>query len=243
MTFDYDTYAKRYDTEKDFDRYLLEFKCRELLAHKESLGDTLELGCANGNMTERIFPHLTSIDVVDSSADYTTYTEEKIKRAYGEESSKARYHTMFFDDFEPGKQYDTILLVGVLPALDDQVSFLKRIGAWLKDGGVIYITSHNGNSLHRRLGKIMGLVKDETELSHRDKQLFNHHKVYTHATLRNDVEQSGLSVKKQTGIFLKQFPNDRMLELSEEMVEALYTVSPQIDPELLAEIILFAGKK
>ena len=243
MTFNYDAYAQKYDNEKDFDRYLLEYKFRSLKNFKENLGVTLELGCANGLMTERVLPLVTSLDVVDASEDYLIYVEEKMKRVVGERAVKARYHHSFFEKFVPEVKYDTILLAGVLPALSDQVGFLRQIAEWLAPGGFIFITSHNGQSLHRRIGKIMGLVKEETELSKRDTELFNHHKVYTHESMRQDVMDAGLVVLQQEGVFLKPFPNDKMAELSEAMIEAFYEVGKTMDATFLAEITLCAGHK
>ena len=89
----------------------------------------------------------------------------------------------------------------------------------------------------------MGLVKEETELSLRDTELFNHHRVYTHDTLRTDVTDADLVVLHQEGVFLKPFPNDKMAELPEAMIEAFYEVGKTMDATFLAEITLCAGHK
>ncbi len=243
MTFDYESYAARYDNEKDFDRYLLKYKCNELWKYRENLGDTLELGCATGLMTEWVFPNTASLDVVDASEEQVLFTAERIRRAFPEEYTRASFHHSFFENFKPSKKYDTILLAGVLPALKDPIAFLKTISSWLTPGGFIFITSHNGLSLHRRVGKAMEIVKDATELSARDREMFNHQLVYTFDTLRADVEASGLEVAHHAGVFLKPFPNAKMLELSEDMIEGFYKVGFEVDPRLCAETVICAVKK
>ncbi len=241
MSFDYETYAARYDNEKDFDRYLLRYKCNELFAFKDQLGTTLELGCAHGLMTEWVAPHTTSLDVVDASEEQIQFVEERMKRAYPDRFASMSFNHSFFEDFKPARTYDTILLAGVLPALKDPKGFLRTIRDWLAPSGFVFITSHNGLSLHRRLGKEMGLIKNPTELSERDTQLFNHQLVYTFDTLRNEVEASGLKVLHHAGVFLKPFPNSQMLELSDEVVEGLYRVGKELDPRLLCETIICAS--
>lgn len=240
--FDYKQYALNYNNEKDFDRYLLLYKFQAFLDFRPNGGVTLELGCANGLMTDLVFPRVSSLDVVDASEEYLAFVEEKMKKKFKEKASSISYMRSFFEDFKPNKKYDTILLAGVLPALSEPQKFLKQCAGWLKPKGVIFITSHNALSLHRRIGKIMGNIKDEHELSERDIKLFNHHKVYDKALLKEEIEGAGLKVVKDGAVFLKPLPNSKMEDLSPELIHAFYEVGKQIDPSLLAELYAFAQK-
>jgi len=240
--FNYKKYAKNYNNEKDFDRYLLDFKFKMLQEWSQNLGDCLELGCAMGIMTEKLLPLCRSLDVVDASADYLKIVQQKITDRFPDRRSEVSFHNCFFQNYRPEKLYDSIVLAGVLPALDEPDNFLRLAGGWLKETGFIFITSHNAFSLHRRIGKIMGLVGDEHELSERDRLLFNHKKVYDLAGLEDDIKKSGLVIKKIGGVFLKPFPNDEMLKLSQECINAFFEVSRQLDPALAAELYAIAAK-
>lgn len=240
--FDYQKYAQNYDNRKDFDRYLLDFKFAMLREWKENLGDCLELGCATGLMTNMLLPFCQRLDIVDASKEYIELVKKKLAEAYPERQQDINFYNCFFEEHKPEKKYDAIMVAGVLPAIDKPEDFLRHISEWLKEDGFIFITSHNAFSLHRRLGKIMGLIKDERELSERDKKLFNHKKVYDLETLSGDVKKAGLRILKSGGVFLKPFPNEKMAELDEKYINAFFEISKQIDPNLLAELYLFAGK-
>jgi len=240
--FDYQKYAQNYDNRKDFDRYLLDFKFAMLREWKKDLGDCLELGCATGLMTEMLLPFCRKLDIVDASKEYIELVRRKLKGAYPERAPDINFYNCFFEEYKPQKRYDVIILAGVLPAIDNPEQFLRHISGWFKEGGFVFITSHNAYSLHRRLGKIMGLIKDEHELSERDKKLFNHKKVYDLESLTGDVRKAGLRILKSGGVFLKPFPNAKMMEFDEKYINAFFEISKQVDPNLLAELYIFAGK-
>ncbi len=240
--FNYQKYAQNYDNRKDFDRYLLDFKFAVLREWKRDLGDCLELGCATGLMTELLLPLCRKLDVVDASKEYIESVKGKLADVYPEKMSNINFYNCFFEEYRPQKKYDAIMLAGVLPAIDKPQKFLELISEWLKESGFIFITSHNAYSLHRRVGKIMSLIKDEHELSERDKKLFNHKKVYDMESLVSDVKKAGLKVLKSGGVFLKPFPNAKMMELDEKYIHAFFEISKQVDPNLLAELYVFAGK-
>ena len=50
------------------------------------------------------------------------------------------------------------------------------------------------------------------------------------------MEAAGLTVVEETGFFLKSLPNSMMLEHSHELIRAMNEISPELPPELLANI-------
>jgi SAM-dependent methyltransferase len=240
--FDFENYAQRYNLSEDFDLFLLYYKFKVLAENRPNFGDTLELGCGEGYMTEMIVPNCLSLDIVDATKDFLDITRKKIEKLYPDKAKNIGYYHSLYENFSPKKNYDTIIFVGSIAVLDDVPQFLKRLGRALKPEGVIYITTCNALSLHRRLGKIMGSVKNEYELSERDIKLFNNKRVYVLSSLRKDIEKAGLKDVKSGAIYLKPFPHSEMQKLKKEYLDAFYEVSKQIDPNLLAEIYIFAGK-
>lgn len=239
---DFQGYAKRYNNKKDFDRHLLHYKFLTLQEYRPKLGSTLELGCAMGLMTERIFPIARTLDVVDGSDVYVKHVRLSIGRKFPKRKNSIRFFTSLFERYEPDRRYDTIVLSGVLPALSNPITFLRRIAGWLKPRGVIFITSHNAYSLHRRVGRAMGLIKDVHALSERDIKLFGHRKVYDLDSLSRDVKRSGLRILARGGVYLKPFPNRQMERLTNDMIRAFYEVGKDVDPALSAELYLLARK-
>ncbi len=239
---DFQGYARRYNNIKDFDRHLLYYKFLALKEHREKLGNVLELGCAMGLMTELILPISRTLDVVDASDEYVRHVKRSIARKFPKRKSDVRFFTSLFERYEPDRNYDTIILSGVLPALPNPPKFLRRVAQWLKRGGALYITSHNAYSLHRRVGHAMGLVKNVHALSERDIKLFGHRKVYDLDSLSRDVERSGLRVSARGGVYLKPLPNRQMERLTNGMIRAFYEVGKDVDPALCAELYVFARK-
>jgi hypothetical protein len=58
--------------------------------------------------------------------------------------------------------------------------------------------------------------------------------------LREDVAAAGLCVTGEIGWFLKTLPNAMMLDFDESLLRALYDVSDELSPRLLANIAVVA---
>ena len=80
-------------------------------------GSVLELGPAEGIMTDELYPSFPDYTVVDG-ADFFV---EDLKRRY----PKIEGHACLFEDFHPTRQYDTILLGHVLEHVENPVDILK----------------------------------------------------------------------------------------------------------------------
>ena len=89
----------------------------------------------------------------------------------------------------------------------------------------------------------MGLIRDEHVLSERDITLFGHRKVYDSKLLKKDIAKAGLRTVSSGGVFLKPLPNSAMEKLDDKLIEGFYRIGKKLDPDLLAELYAFAGKK
>ncbi|HIG44842.1 MAG TPA: class I SAM-dependent methyltransferase [Gammaproteobacteria bacterium] len=140
-----------------------------------------------------------------------------------------------FETYQPDQRYDCVLALHVLEHVDDPVELFSRMASWLSENGSIVVIAPNSNSLHRQLAVKMGLAEELDTLSPRD-LVVGHQRVYSHETLRCDVEAAGLKVVEETGFFLKALPNSMMLDYDARLIQALNEISPALPPELLANI-------
>ena len=69
----------------------------------------------------------------------------------------------------------------------------------------------NANSVTRRLGVMMGLLKNIYHMTEREIVECGHKRVYTMDTLVAEIENAGLYVDSTYGVLYKPLPND-MLE-------------------------------
>lgn len=180
----------------------------------------LEMGCGNGTWTRILLTKVAQLEVVDASAALL----QQLTREHGD---CVTCHESLFEEFSPVRRYQTVLLAGTLHHVQDPVAVLKRIEGWLTPSGQVLIVVPNAHSLHRRLGKKMGLIQDLTEISPLGKKQ-GHRRVYAPDTLRRDVMASGLEGVAEEGLFLKCLPNDAMEGLADEVLRGLLALALEL---------------
>ncbi len=149
-----DKYAKKYNSMADFDRYLIDFRFRCLKDLGKELGEVLELGCANGLMSKKMLELTTSLDIVEGSGYYISET----KKYLGDAVRDVRFFNDLFEDYRPDKKYDTVVLSSILHEVAEPQKLLLKAKEWMKEDSLIYINVPNAQSLHRRVGRILGLL-------------------------------------------------------------------------------------
>ncbi len=228
-----DQISATYNSEVDFDRYLIEFNFDVLKDHLSGSA-ILEMGCASGVMTRLLLNKVARLDVVDGSQKYI----DQLKPELGD---RVNFELALFEDYQTIKKYSDILLARALEHIDDPVALLRKMSSWLfvDRPSAIHIVVPNADSLHRRIGVAMGMIPSVTALSERDHK-YGHKRVYTRALLEEHVRAAGLSVEFVTGIYLKPLSNAQMEKWPRELVEAFYKVGPQFS-DACAEIYLKCG--
>jgi 2-polyprenyl-3-methyl-5-hydroxy-6-metoxy-1,4-benzoquinol methylase len=225
--------SQRYDSSKDFDYHLIRYNFRFMQSRLQG-PRILEMGCANGVMTDLLSSHFPTLDVVDGSQNYLNYVTARLQNR-----DNVRYFLSLFEEFNPTTRYQSIVMARALEHLTDAVGLLGRAARWLDTGGKIHIIVPNARSLHRRLGVAMGMIPSCKALNERDRRV-GHKRVYDFETIRRDVELAGLVVHELTGIFLKPLSNVQMESWQPELLNALYEVGKEM-PELCAEIYVSCG--
>lgn len=230
-----DKISEIYDSEKDFDRHLIEYGFKVISKHLAG-PKILELGCADGVMTKMLRESCDSLDVVDGSKKYI----DKLKERFGD---KIRCFVSLFEDFQAPTVYNSIVMARVLEHVDDPVVLLKKVSGCLsqKEGSYLHIIVPNAFSLHRRIGVKMRLIDSCAEMSERDKK-FGHKRVYDLQSLKKDIEEAGLEMVHHQGIFLKPLSNAQMESWDKKLLDAFFEIGKEL-PEYCAEIYVKCAKR
>lgn len=194
-------------------------------------GNILELGPAEGVMTERFVRAGRDLTVVEGAKKFC----DDLAQRY----PSIKIHHSMFEDFNTDQKFDNIVLGHVLEHVDNPVKVLKHVKKFLKKNGVILAAVPNANSIHRQAAVEMGLLKKTNSLNELDIH-HGHQRVYSVPELRKDFEKAGLKVKKISGYWLKPISNKQIDETwTPEMIDAFMKLGERY-PEIAAEILIVA---
>lgn len=195
----------------------------------------LDLGVGHGIMINLLSEHFKDYSVIDADQDII----EMYKRNYPK--SNANIIKAFFEDFQSTEKYDLIFMNNILEHVDDPVLILKKYAQYLIEDGSIIINVPNAECMHRRLGVFMGVLDDIKKFSEID-IAYGHKRYYTIETIKSDIEESGLRVKKTEGVYLKPFTTKQIdsLSLSNDVYDALFNLGvfyPELSNSLFVQCI------
>lgn len=216
----------------NFDRILIFYRYKTIRDYfKKGIG--LEMGSGDGVMTAMLKNDFEELDIVEGSSKLLDMIPNY---------QNVRKFCSLFEDFEPPRQYDTIIMEHILEHLEKPVDVLAKTKGWLKSQGVVIIGVPNAKSFHRLAAVKMGLLESEYQLNERDKAL-GHYRVYDWHSLKKDVESAGYKIQRQGGVFFKPLSNKQIEETwSPEMIEGFYQLGKDFQ-ENAAEIFVVAALK
>lgn len=173
-----------------------------LIIEKYCKGQSLlDLGCGEGLITSKLRGNFKKIVGVDGTKSQIMIAKKKYP--------DIEFINSAIEDFDTNHKFDCILLISILEHVEEPFSILRLAKKWVKKGGQIHIQVPNGYSLNRRLGKIMGILENETQLHKHDKDL-GHRRMFDMKSLLKLVNSSKLKIIKSGGIFLKIHSNRQM---------------------------------
>lgn len=192
----------------------------------------LEMGCSTGIMTRRLAEAFSDLTVVEGSEEYVAH----VRSVVGDHVS---FFVSLFEEYEPGRRFDDIIMANILEHVEDPVSILRRAGGWLQPKGRIHVLVPNGESLHRKVGCAMGALKHSGDFTENDRKI-GHRRVYTADTLEDDIRLAGLQARSKEGIFLKPFSHGQMDAFDSRVYDALYEVGKEL-PRYCSTIYMVCG--
>lgn len=195
----------------------------------------LELGSADGIMTQRLCGEFEELTVIDGSQQFLDQLVLNVK------ASNIKVVCSLFEEYETEVKYDTIFMTHILEHLDDPTLVLEKAKNWLSESGRIIIAVPNANSLHRLIGVKMGMLQTPQSLNDQDIKL-GHRRVYTPDLLKAHVTAAGLNVIHLGGQMIKPLSNRQIeSQWSDELIKAFFDLGDDM-PEYCSEIFMVAGK-
>jgi 2-polyprenyl-3-methyl-5-hydroxy-6-metoxy-1,4-benzoquinol methylase len=205
----------------------------EIFARHFRGGTCLELGPAEGVMTELLSEQFESLTLVDGAEQFCAELRERYP--------DAEVVCSLFEDYDPGRQFDSIVLGRVLEHVADPPAVLASAREWLSPEGQLFAAVPNARSLHRQAAVLMGLLENEHELNEADLH-HGHRRVYNPESFRHDVLSAGLKVKVFGGYWLKPLSNTQIEEtFTPEMIHAFMALGERY-PDVAAEIYVVATR-
>lgn len=194
-------------------------------------GSVLELGPAEGLMTEKLYLYTEDLTIVDGSKIFCNRLKIKFP--------KSKVENVLFEEFSPTRKFDNIILGHVLEHVEDPVSLLRKCKDWLTSSGKIMAAVPNSQSIHRQAAVIMGLLEKEDAMSELDIH-HGHRRVYCPSTFKSDFRNAGLDILQYGGFWLKPVSNSQIEESwSESMLNAFLSLGEKY-PDIAAEIYIVA---
>lgn len=210
---------------------MVEYSYRVFARHMRN-GATLELGPAEGVMTDRLARRAGHLTVVEGSA---TFCNQLRNRHPGITVVNA-----LFENFEPKRKFDNILLGHVLEHVEDANQILERCRSWLNKGGVLLAAVPNSRSLHRQAAVLMGLLPYESAMNEADRQ-HGHRRVFDPESFRRCFNKARFSVEMFGGYWLKPVSNAQIAtDWTPAMIQAFMQLGERY-PDIAAEIYVVAA--
>jgi len=197
--------------------------------YAKKTGSVLELGPAEGLMTEKLTQCFEKVSVVDASSVYCAGIKSRLP--------SVEVYQSYFEDFECDELFDNIVLGHVLEHVDCPVSVLKHIKTFLKPGGLIFAAVPNAKSIHRQAAVIMNILETEYSLSDLDIH-HGHQRVFNPDTFRDVFYRAKLPITVFGGYWLKPVSNKQIEETwTEEMLGAFMDLGEKY-PEIAGELFI-----
>lgn len=227
-----DEIYRHYNEEDGFEFALIRYKIAGITPHLYG-SSLLDMGCGVGLLCNAFADRFSRIVGVDGSALKIARARQMVRHPHVE------FVNAMFDEFFTTERFDTILATNVLEHMTDPGTFLSHLINMLAPGGQIILTVPNAMSLHKRIGKQLGMIRDYLELTAADLEK-GHHQVYTRETLAATLQTSGLQLTCMEGILLKPLSNRQMESFDPHVCDALYEIGKEL-PDYCSSILAVAS--
>jgi 2-polyprenyl-3-methyl-5-hydroxy-6-metoxy-1,4-benzoquinol methylase len=207
-----------------------EFEIKWLSQYINDSDKVLDLGFGDGLFLKAFQDH-PDYTILEGSKSLAIHGESVIRELH----SQAKVVHTYFEEYVTTDKYDVIIASHVLEHIKDPKKVLNLCKTWLSDDGEIIVIVPNRESLHRRLGVVMGLQQELDDLSPRDKAV-GHLRVYSLQSLTKEIEETGFKVLEKRGFFTKALSNAQMIDLVPEVIQGLCEVSSRLPAEMGANI-------
>lgn len=196
-------------------------------------GSILELGPAEGIMTQKLIQCTDDLTVIEGSSIFCEQLQQRFPSIH--------VVNELFENYKPRQVFDNIVLGHVLEHVDNPTEILQNCREWLAPEGIILAAVPNSQSIHRQAAVLMNLLETEESMSELDIH-HGHQRIFNPFTLRNSFKKAGLRIVHYGGFWLKPVSNAQIHESwSESMLSAFMQLGERY-PDISAEIYVIASK-
>jgi len=241
-------YQENYLNQYGFEAQMVKYRRKLVMERLDAIKPrtVVEVGCGSELLYQHYFQVAGAVDqwiiVEPGSEFYGIATKSGLPNLVAIQG--------FFEEAIPQIQVhlptppEMIIISGVLHEVASPRELLRAAQNIMGQQSVLHVNVPNATSFHRMLAKSMGLIDDVKVLSTRNLELLQQ-RVYDAASLRIDVEATGLAAASQGGYLVKPFTHAQMQAIfpfiGEAVLDGLYQMGKD-QPELASEIYLEARK-
>lgn len=211
--------ASIYNVAGDFDYFNTKLAARIILpfCHGKKV---LEIGSADGVMTEDLVQTARSLSVVEPAATYCNKLREKFPNV--------TIHNCYLQEFDNAATYEVIVMAGLLPHIEYPSVFLQTVKQFLTGDGVVLATVPNMTSLHRRIGVKAYMLKDVYGDTERNIK-FHQFGRFDKPSFEKVFRECGYEIVESFGYMLKPFSSEQMLglKLDWNIINALFELGKE----------------
>ena len=208
--------TKHYKTDGTDTRYIA--ASIPIVKNEIDLGNVLNIGIGYGVWDRFLNSYCTGSTSIDLNRDLVNWSHEL--------NPLVNHICIDAFDYRPEKPHTAIICSHLLEHLEDPVSFLNLVHSWLSNDGRLVVVVPNANSIHRKLGVHMGLLKCVSELNDGD-LLLGHKRVYSSDLLMEHISKSPLKLVSMRTITMKAISNAQFSSFPPEYLDAC--VDPYLD--------------
>lgn len=219
------------------DQKIMAMVC-EFLIDKLEGKQVLEMGVGDQVMTPMLVSRYPAVTTIDGSQQLL----DAMRRRLVVESKAWTGVCTLFEEYVPERKFDLVFCTYVLEHVDNVSAVLRHAKLhWLQPGGRIAIVVPHALSLHRRLARVMGMIKCLNDLGKTDARM-DHRRCMTCFDLEQEIACAGLHVDDKAGLFCKPLPNKDLCHLTEQQLQGLFTLGRELPIEYAAAIYYLAVK-
>ena len=192
-------------------------------------GSILELGPAEGLMTERLISLQADLTVIEGSEKFAADLRQKF-------TGIKVVHSLF-EDAELSEVYDNVVLGHVLEHVEDPKAVLQKVKQWLKPDGLVLCAVPNARSIHRQAAVEMGLIESIFDMSKKDVH-HGHLRIYTPELLRTEFIRAGFKIEHFGGYWMKPLSDSQIEQCFNENMLSAFMKLGEFYPDIAAEIYI-----
>ena len=214
-------FSKQFAQKKGFNVFMSRYRIKTILEHCDRHGTLLDLGCSFGRIAKALSPFFKKIVAVDGSQVLINQAKKENR------ASNIFYHVSLVENLDLKEKFDVILLSFILEHVANPRIILKKASRFLKGKGILFIMVPNAESLHRRVGRALGIIKRLDGLTPIDIN-HGHRRVYTLKKLVKDIKGAGLKINRKGTFFIKPLSNKQMEKFDPKICDAFYKVGKDL---------------